>query len=129
MKEEIIKFLFNISLAAPTEELPTSPVNYNGIVPSCGPGDICTSWAQLFTLFQNILDWFVWAAVPVATIALAYAGWLYMWGGTNPGDIAKAKGILKATLIGLVVVLGAALFVKTLLQFLAKDQSLQNFID
>jgi hypothetical protein len=98
------------------------------LVPDCGDGP-CSDWGQLFQLFQNILNWFVWAAVPVATIALAYAGWLYMWGGTNPGDIAKAKGILKATLVGLIVVLGAALFVKTLLQFLAKDQSLQNFIN
>lgn len=97
------------------------------LVPCGNNGPDC-DWNSLFKLFNNILNWFVWAAVPIATIAIAYAGWLFIWGGTNAGNVSDGKKILKSSLIGLAAVLAAALIVKAILFYLTNDVQYQSII-
>lgn len=100
----------------------------SSLVPTCTDPNQC-NWTKLFELFQNILNWFIWASIPVATIAIAYAGWKIIWGSTNPSSVSEGKKILQDTLIGLAAVLAATLIVKAILQYLTKDPQYQNFID
>lgn len=74
---------------------------------------------SLIQLFKNLVNWLIMIAVPVAAIAIAYAGWLFIWGGTNPGSRGKANTILWSAVIGLGVVLAASLIVKAILTALA----------
>lgn len=94
-----------------------------------GPPRDC-DWSALFTLFQNILNWFIWASIPVATIVIAYAGWKMIWGSTSQSEVTEGKKILQSALIGLVAVLAAALIVKAILTYLTNpDLDYQNIIN
>lgn len=95
-------------------------------IPCSGATDC--NWDKLFQLFNNILSWIVWASVPVATITIAYAGWLYIWGGAKEGNVSEGKKILTSAIIGLATVLAAALIVKAILFYLTKSPEYQNFI-
>lgn len=99
-----------------------------GLVPCTGAAGADCNWGSLFVLFNNILTWFIWAAVPAATIAIAYAGWLMIWGSANPGSVGQGKKILQSSVIGLAAVLAAALIVKAILYYLTNDPQYQNLI-
>lgn len=90
---------------------------FAGLVPTCGAGGC--GWSDLFKLGDNILNWLIMIAVPVAALAIAYAGWLFIWGSTNSGSRSRANAILRSVLIGLGATLAAALIVKAILSFLA----------
>lgn len=47
----------------------------------------------------------------VASLALVFAGYLYMTSNGKPDELAKAKRLIRSALVGLVVVLGAAVIV------------------
>lgn len=89
------------------------------LVPDCPAGGC--GWDQLFELFQNILTWIIWASIPVATLAIAYAGWKIVWGSATPGSVSEGKKILWSTIIGFAAVLAAFLIVKAILGFLASE--------
>ena len=109
--------------------VPCSGISDPNFVGPPTPGTGTCDWNSLFALGQNILTWLIWASIPVATVAIAYAGWLMIWGSTKPGEIERGKTILRSTLIGLVAVLAAALIIKAILSYLTGDPQYQNLID
>lgn len=93
------------------------------IVPTTcgGAGQSPCGWTDLLTLGNNILQYMVYVAVPVAAIAFAYAGWLYLSSRGNPSQISKAHGIFLNVFIGLVIVLVAWLVVDQIFKALVQS--------
>lgn len=92
-----------------------------GIVPAC-PSTGC-GWPQVVKLANNLLKFMVSIAVPLAAIAFAYAGWLYLSARGNPSQISRAHNIFLNVAIGLVIVLVAWLVVSEILKAFADPNS------
>ncbi|OGC84703.1 hypothetical protein A3F55_02455 [Candidatus Adlerbacteria bacterium RIFCSPHIGHO2_12_FULL_53_18] len=73
--------------------------------------DLCS----LGQLMQNIINFLIGLSVSVAAAMFAYAGFLYVTGGSNPTQISKAHKIFKSVLIGFLIAISAYLVVQTLL--------------
>jgi hypothetical protein len=68
-----------------------------------------------------VIDVAIWFATVIAAIIFAYAGFKYMTGGGNPGQIKEATGMFANVFWGYVIVLSAWLLVKFILTALAPD--------
>ena len=85
----------------------------NPLVPACNTGirngtlENPCGWEQLIVLADNILKFFLYISVPIAAIAFAYAGWLYLSARGDHSQISKAHEIFLNVAIGLVFVLTA----------------------
>jgi len=85
--------------------------------------DNCTL-AHILVLISNVINFILKGiAVPLAAIAFAYAGWLYLTAGGNPGQIQKAHDIFKGVAIGLFIALAAWLIINAILEVLVKDET------
>jgi hypothetical protein len=78
-------------------------------------------YGKFIELIQNFLDWAILISGSLAAISFAYAGFLYLTGGANPGTRQKAKDIFTKVLIGFVVVLSAWLIVHAIISGLGLD--------
>ena len=78
-------------------------------------------WSQLLLLIDNVFQYLVIIAVPIATIAIVYAGIILITQPANEGKRTEAKDILWTAVLGLIAVLAAYLVVKTLLNTLTSD--------
>lgn len=93
------------------------------IVPTCtGPGGSC-GWTDAVQVLDNILQFAIILAVPLAAALFAWAGFLYLSARGNPGQITKASNIFVSVAIGFVIVLVAWLVVDFILQNLAAEGS------
>lgn len=86
-----------------------------GLVPCDGPE---CDFGHLMELIQDILNFLIAIAIPIAAVMFAYAGWLYLSGGGNQEKIKQAHKIFGSVVIGIVLVLTAWLIVNTLLSVL-----------
>lgn len=66
----------------------------------------------LIKLVQNIINFLVYMSAPVAAVAFAWAGVLYLTAAGDETKIGKAHTIFTDVLIGLGIVLSAWLIVK-----------------
>ncbi|MCX6712240.1 MAG: TrbC/VirB2 family protein [Candidatus Vogelbacteria bacterium] len=94
----------------------------SGLIPcgngSTGPEDC--KWADLVKLFNNVTDFiFNNIMIPLAVIAIVYAGIRVLLGQTKPEELIKAKGTLTNVAIGIFMALGAYAIVKTIISLLA----------
>lgn len=97
--------LFNLALA-----------QEKGLVPC--KGEDC-DFAQLMQLIENVLNFLIFKiAVPAAAVAIMIGGWLIVTAGGNESKISNGKKIVGAAVLGLVIVLGAWLIVKTIIEAL-----------
>ncbi len=116
----MIVFLPLVSLGAEPGQLVPADCNttiVNGrFTNPCG-------WTHLLQLAQNLLNFMVYIAVPIAAIAFAYAGWLYLSARGNPGQITKAHGIFMNVAIGIVIVLVAWLVIDQIMEALVNPNS------
>jgi hypothetical protein len=74
----------------------------NGIVYECNgklPGD-CT-FDDLLNAIKRILNWFTKFALAFSIVVFAYAGYLYMISGDNPGKRREANSMLEKVAIGI----------------------------
>jgi len=91
-----------------------------GLVPCEGLDcDLC----KLGQLMQNIINFLIGLSVSVAAAMFAYAGFLYVTGGSNPTQISKAHKIFKSVLIGFLIAISAYLVVQTLLSAVFDQES------
>jgi hypothetical protein len=74
---------------------------------------------------QAAMNWMMIAAVPLSTIAFAYAGYLYMTAGSSPSNRSKANGIFTAVITGIVIMAVAWFVVRLILTILAKPEFTQ----
>lgn len=82
-----------------------------------GTGIQCAlGWGAVITVINNIIRFLITIAIVfVAPITIAYAGFLYVVNPVNPSGIAKAKGILLNTVIGIVIALAGWLIVDAIM--------------
>lgn len=87
-----------------------------GIVPTCPAGGC--GWNELLQLANNLITFFFRFGAIVASLLIAYAGWLYITSGGDSSKVSQAKGMFIKILIGFIVMLSAYLVVKLILQVL-----------
>ena len=96
-----------------------------GLVPCEGPD---CNFDKLIELTQEVIDFLiVIIASPLATVLFAYAGWLYMSAGGDPGKVARGHQIFRNVLLGLVIALAAWLIVSTISSALLKKDFKSKF--
>lgn len=106
---------------------PVSNVHSAGLVPCGGFDDNGTlepacDFSHLVLMAERIIDFLLYTiAMPLAAVAFAYAGFLYLTAGPNPGNVGKAKKIFLNVLWGLIIALAAWLIVNTLLVGVSVD--------
>lgn len=87
-----------------------------------GPADC--DWTDLVALFRAVLNFiFEYVMIPLAVIAIVWAGIQVLLGKTKPGELIKAKGALVNVAIGIFLALGAYAIVKTILDLLVRSGS------
>lgn len=82
--------------------------------PECG-------WGDLVQLAQNLINFLIVLALPLAGAAFAYAGFLYITSTGSEEKVKKAHGIFLKVGIGLALVLGAWLIVYFITSTLLKS--------
>lgn len=93
------------------------------IVPCGNPGQADCETNDFFELVQNIVNYFTFVlAVPVATVAIAYAGISMASQPAKPEKRKQAIEILQTAIVGLALVLGAWLIVNTIFNYLAESE-------
>lgn len=95
------------------------------IVPTTCDGPDC-GFPHLMELAKNIMNFLITVSIPLAAIAFAYAGFLFMTAGGSQSQVSKAKEIFTKVLIGFIFVLGAWLIVWTITTALLCDSSVQQ---
>lgn len=88
-----------------------------GIV-RCGPppefAEECGA-EQFFELIHILIDWAIYLSAMAVTVAILYASFMYLISAGEAERINKAKGAVKAAVIGLIIVLTAWVFINTIL--------------
>jgi hypothetical protein len=77
-----------------------------GLVYECNPPGECT-FDDLVAATRNVVNTLTLYAIAFSVVVIAYAGFLYMTSGGNPGKISQATGMFTKVAIGLAVVIGA----------------------
>lgn len=86
----------------------------NGLVPCGGPNQDPCRLCDFFVLFDNIVDFTLFSLVPpIAVLMLVIGGAMFFFAGGKPESLGKAKAILTATVIGLLIIYGAWLLLST----------------
>ena len=93
------------------------------LVPCGNPDQPPCTPSHFFVLVSNIVNYFIFTlAVPLATVAIAYAGITLALHPKEEGKRTQAKEILSAALWGLVIVLGAWLIVTTIVNYIVEPR-------
>ena len=88
-----------------------------GLVPDC-PDTGC-GWDEFLHLVNNVIYFILfYMLVPIAAIMFAYAGFMLVTSGGEPGKRTTAKKIFSNVAIGLIIAVASWLIVKTLLSLL-----------
>lgn len=88
--------------------------NAQGVIQN--PCETC----HIFVLGQNIINFLWWSiSIPIATLALIYAGFLMIIPGASSARLEKGKKVLTNTLIGIAIVFFAWLGIDTIIKLLA----------
>lgn len=64
------------------------------------------NFSTLFDMINTIIGYVIAISMPLAAIAFAYAGWLRLTSGGNPGQITKSNHVFISVGIGVMVILG-----------------------
>lgn len=90
-----------------------------GLVPCGGKGEEACTFGHILELISNVINFLLFdLAVPIAAIVFAYAGFLMLFSGGNPGARSRAKSMFGDVALGLVIALAAWLIITTILNIL-----------
>jgi hypothetical protein len=101
------------------------------LVPCGKQGDPC-ELCDIFTLFDNILDFiFLKFVPPIAVLAIIIGGVYFFMAGGDPAKLGKAEGILTAVVIGLLIVYGSWLLINEFFVMIGVGEwtGLQNWFE
>lgn len=82
----------------------------------CGPGTgkLNCEFCDIFVLSNNILKWiFEWVVTTTAVLMFIVGGVMFLFSGAKADLFNKAKGIITAAVIGLLIIFGAWVIVST----------------
>lgn len=116
----------------PTTIFPLLPTNILSQAPSSGTTFGCTPPYWNLDIFK-VLAWKIigllnWVALTIAVILTIYSGLLYISGFANEGNVKKAKSILIAAYVGLIIVLTARIILFGTIQTLTQKSIDPNSI-
>lgn len=101
----------------------------------CGYGGSAQSdatscdFAEAINLINRLITYLVVISMPIAAIAFAYAGWLYLSAGGNSSKVSRAIGVFTSVGIGLVIILSGWLVFKFIANnFLSSDYINSTFL-
>jgi|SRR3989344_6841303 len=100
------------------------------VVP-CGTSintDAC-EFSHIIKLIDNILDIFIWLAVPVATVLFAWIGWIFIYSGDKSGARNDAKKKLILLMKGMFFILASWLIIKLITSGLGVKSDYNQFIN
>ena len=92
------------------------------LVPCGGPTDPCTL-CHLIVGIHNIVQYGFYWVITFALVGLFISGIIYMISSGDEGRITKAKGFMRACLIGFVIVAGAWMIVNTTMRVLSAKEA------
>ncbi|MEI6296443.1 MAG: hypothetical protein WCO84_02230 [bacterium] len=72
------------------------------------------STKTLMELVTKVLDVLIKIGIPLAGLAIAWAGWMFVSANGKEGDVKKAKDALQWTMVGIGVLLGASAIVNVI---------------
>ena len=110
-------FFAHAQLKGITYVCPDRP-NASGVVV---PGEC--NFDDLVLAVNALVNWGTIFALSFSVFVLAWAGFLYMTSGGNPGQITKATGLLTKVVIGIALILAAYLIVKLIITSLGINVS------
>lgn len=97
---------------------------FSGLVPKCGiveNGVIKNpcNFEYFMKLLNKLINFILFViATPFVAVIIAYSGFLYLNSSDSPGNLSKAKSILKNVIYGYVIALVAWLVVKLIMETL-----------
>lgn len=101
------------------------PLVAHAAIPFFGPivpdaANVCAAgWGMLMVVINNIISLLITLAIVfVAPLMIAYSGFLYVVNPVDPSGIAKAKGILTNTVVGIIIALCGWLIVDAIMAVL-----------
>ncbi|MCK4454354.1 hypothetical protein KAU51_03345 [Candidatus Parcubacteria bacterium] len=99
------------------------PIQVNaGLVPCGCEGCPCTL-CHFFIMFDRIIDFILIDIIPpVAILMLVIGGVMFLAAAGNPETIGKAKKIITATILGLVIIFAAWLIINTFMMFIGVEE-------
>ena len=99
-----------------------------GLVPCTGvddAGNVTCGFSDFLKMINTLIGFIVFYLVPaIATIIIMVAGFLLLTAGGNETKITTAKGMLKNVVIGIVIITGAWLLIKTVLIGMGYDSKI-----
>jgi len=89
------------------------------LVPCGGPApEPACDFDQLVIMAGRIIRFLIIIGSSLGAVAFAYAGWLYLTSGGNPGKVTSAKDIFIKVVLGFIFMLAAWLIVSLILNTL-----------
>jgi hypothetical protein len=118
-------FVVFFSFAIGYVTIPDPAYATQGIVPCGDAGDARAecSLCDLQILAVNFVKFMIMFATLVATLLFVNAGILYVFSPANPGNIAKAHGIFRSTLVGFIIILASWLIISIIMSTLYKESA------
>ena len=87
------------------------------------------NFASAVEMINTIIGYAIGISMPLAAIAFAYAGWLYLSAGDNPGKVGDAKKIFIDVGIGVAILLsGWLVFTLIATTFLDKSANYGTYL-
>jgi hypothetical protein len=87
----------------------------DGALVQCGRGGAdpqSCDFAAAIDMVNRLITYLIFISVPIAAIAFAYAGWLYLSSGGDSGKVTQARKIFTSVGIGFIIILSAWLIFK-----------------
>lgn len=104
-----------------------APATSGGLVPCDNTTTKC-DFNQLMNLVNGVIKFILYKmVVPIAAIMFAFAGFELVTSGGSTEKRATAKNVFTNTLIGLLIAVGAFIFIRTLLSILGFEGSWIGF--
>jgi len=89
----------------------------NPLTPSIDEARPC-GFCDIFQLIKTIVDKIMIFVPIVGALFLAIGGFLFFVGGADPSKVSQANSVIKATIIGLIIIYTSWLFINFFLSFL-----------
>jgi len=85
-----------------------------GLVPPCPPSGC--GWNEFNQLVQNIFNFFIVIAVPLAVLVIVYGAILLMTSGGSENRIQQGKRAIFSAIVGLAIVFGSYIIITTVIK-------------
>lgn len=96
-----------------------------GLVTCGNPNQPACGFSDIFGMLNRFISFLIMYIVPsIATILIMYAGFLFLNSAGEAAAHTKAKNILRQTIIGIILIVGAWVVIKTILIGLGYDSSI-----